>query len=48
MRLTFPYWVGPSTWTWHHFLAERAAELVAAGDAAGSAAIVDGFHRSLA
>mmetsp|Transcript_21021 Transcript_21021/g.56587 ORF Transcript_21021/g.56587 Transcript_21021/m.56587 type:complete len:254 (-) Transcript_21021:504-1265(-) len=26
MRLTFPYFIGPSTWCWHHALAERAAE----------------------
>ena len=27
MRLTFPYFIGPSTWLWHHFIAERANEL---------------------
>ena len=26
MRVSFPYFIGPSTWSWHHIVAERAAD----------------------
>lgn len=31
MRLSFPYFLGSSVWTWLHAVGERAAELQAAG-----------------
>ena len=42
MRLTFPYFVGPATWTWHHMIGERAAEWADA-DPEASAAVVGAF-----
>ena len=47
MRLTFPYFVGPSTWIWHHFIGERGHEL-GQQDAKAGTAIVDVFKRYLA
>lgn len=43
MRLTFPYFIGPSTWKWHHFVAERAAEYQESGNQDASDAVVAGF-----
>ena len=43
MRLTFPYLIGPGTWAWHHFVAERAAEFQEKGAAEASDMVVKGF-----
>jgi hypothetical protein len=42
MRLTFPYFIGPTTWIWHHLVAERAAEWQA-DRTAESLALVEKF-----
>eukprot|EP00039_Didymoeca_costata_P002871 m.63316 g.63316 ORF g.63316 m.63316 type:complete len:630 (+) comp11574_c0_seq2:221-2110(+) len=41
MRLTFPYFIGPTTWIWHHFLGERANSSKLNADQ--KSAIVKGF-----
>ena len=47
MRLTFPYFIGPATWVWHHAVAERAAAWQES-DPNTSAALVEGFKEYLA
>ena len=47
MRLTFPYFIGPSTWTLHHTVAERAASWHTSNPE-GSKAIVERFKQYLA
>jgi hypothetical protein len=41
MRLSFPYFLGPHTWVWHHTAAERASQL--ANHPAKAAKIVANF-----
>lgn len=40
MRLSFPYLLGPNTWTWHHAAAERAVQLAAIPRTSKHASIV--------